>query len=252
MRIEFPHTAREDVSWDTPELTLGSAPDNAIVLGGHQAAAHHLRLVHDRRGCVMQVLPGASRVYVNARPVRERALLRAGDVLTVGDCRLLLKADASAPPGEPVQVPLRARCPVALRAVAGPLSGRVFPLRERLELGHAGGVPLDLPSGDRVVIALGWEGNALQLSVIDGAVPVRLNGIQATSVALRPGDQIGVATHRFVVDAPGLQPEPVAAPASSERPLPEQSAGPRGEVWWLIATAAVLALAIALVLFVKL
>jgi hypothetical protein len=33
--------------------------------------------------------------------------------------------------------------------------------------------------------------------------------------------------------------------------LPEDEAGPRGEVWWLIATAAVIALGIALVLLVR-
>jgi predicted cobalt transporter CbtA len=33
--------------------------------------------------------------------------------------------------------------------------------------------------------------------------------------------------------------------------LPEDAAGPSGEVWWLIVTAAVLALGIALVLLIR-
>jgi len=33
--------------------------------------------------------------------------------------------------------------------------------------------------------------------------------------------------------------------------LPEESAGPTSEVWWLIVTAAVLALGIALVLLIR-
>ena len=93
MRIEFPHAAREDFHWSQARLRIGSAPDNDLVLAVTQAAPRHLCIQHDRRGWVLQVLPGAGRIYVNARPVHERALLRAGDVVSVGDCRLLLCAD---------------------------------------------------------------------------------------------------------------------------------------------------------------
>ena len=93
MRIEFPHAAREDFHWAQAQLRIGSAPDNDLVLAASQASARHLRIQLDRRGWVLQVLPSADRIYVNARPVRERALLRAGDVVSVGDCRMLLQRD---------------------------------------------------------------------------------------------------------------------------------------------------------------
>ena len=70
--------------------------------------------------------------------------------------------------------------------------------------------------------------------------------------ALQPGDQIGLAMHRFVVEAPGMEPEPeivMSEPLPTH--LPEEAAGPTGEVWWLIVTAAVLALGIALVLLIR-
>ena len=40
-------------------------------------------------------------------------------------------------------------------------------------------------------------------------------------------------------------------PAPLPAQLPEEAAGPTGEVWWLIVTAAVLALGIALVLLIR-
>jgi hypothetical protein len=70
-------------------------------------------------------------------------------------------------------------------------------------------------------------------------------------LALRPGDQLGVAMHRFVVDAPGMEPEPEIVMPEPPPHLPEEVAGPSGEVWWLIVTAAVLALGIALVLLIR-
>src|SRR5690242_10073460 len=254
MRIEFPNSAREDFRWAQVALRIGSAPDNDLVVSAQQGAAHHLRILQDRRGWVLEVLSGAGRVYVNARPVRERALLRPGDILSLGDCRMLLCADEAPAARAPVALSAQGRCTAALRAVAGPLSGRVFPLLERLELGPQGDQPLELPQAASATLALFWKEGELRVAA--GSTPPRypllLNGVAVEQAALHPGDQLGIAMHRFLVDAPGLLPAPVGTPPeAAPEQLPEDEAGPRGEVWWLIATAAVLALLIALILLVR-
>lgn len=254
MRIEFPNSAREDFHWDAPALRIGSAPDNDLVLAVGQASPHHLRIQVDRRGWVMQVLPDGGRVYVNARPVREKAMLRPGDILSVGDCRMLLRAEEEPAHSLPVTVPTEGRCTVALRAVAGPLSGRVLSLQERLELGPLGRMPLELPQGETASLLIVWHQGQLVLEAgqVSARYPLQVNGVPVTQATLRPGDQIGLGMHRFVVDAPGLEPEPeLARPEPVTEHLPEEDAGPRGEVWWLIATAAVLALGIAVALLVR-
>lgn len=254
MRIEFPNAAREDFYWRQTLLRIGSAPDNDLVLASAQAAPHHLRIVQDRRGWVLQVEPTAERIHVNARPVRERALLRAGDVISLGECRLLMRADDDPSLRKLSAAPGHGRCTVALRGVAGPLSGRVFPVRDNLELGPKSQVPLDLPQGDMASLRLAWLDGRLQLELLQPSQrhPLRVNGVVASTLALWPGDQISIATHRFVVDAPGMQPEPsIPPPATAAAALPEEAAGPSGEVWWLIITAAVLALGIALALLLR-
>lgn len=252
MRIEFPHSARAVFQWNQALLRIGSDSDNDLVLTAGQAAPHHLRIALDRRGWVMDVLPEANRIYVNARPVRERALLRPGDTLSVGDCRMLLCADEAPAARAALEVPVQERCTVALRAVAGPLSGQALPLADRLEWGAQGRASLDLPQGETATLTVFWRDGQLRMETSQATVsryPVRVNGVAVQESVLLPGDQIGLGMHRFVVDAPGLEPEPeiVLAPEPPS-PLPEDTAGPRGEVWWLIATAAVLALGIALLL----
>jgi FOG: FHA domain len=255
MRIAFPNSAREEFRWPQPLLRIGSAPDNDLVVAPHQGAGHHVQIQQDRRGWVMQVLPSCGRVYVNARPVRERALLRPGDILSMGDCRMLLCADED--PAQRAAVTLCGPewCTVALRAVAGPLSGRVLPLAERLELGRGDNHPLELPEGESARLNLFWRDGQLLLETeaVPQRYPLRVNGIVVPhSVALQPGDQLGIGAHRFVIDAPGLVTVPeVAVVVPPPERLPEDLAGPRGEVWWLIATAAMLALGIALVLLVR-
>lgn len=254
MRIEFPNAAREDFRWTQARLCIGSDAANDLVLAAGQAAARHVRIEQDRRGWVLQVLPSADRIYVNARPVRERALVRPGDVVSIGDCRMLLRDEDDPALREPRQVPAHERCIVALRAVAGPLSGRLLPVQDGLEFGPAGRCLPGLPAGEAVGLRIGWQEGRLMLeSTLPSARhPLRVNGVATQCVALQDGDQIGVAMHRFVLEAPGMEPEPEpveSAPRAA--PLPEAAAGPSGEVWWLIATAAALALAIALVLLVR-
>ncbi len=254
MRIEFPHAAREDFHWSRPQLRIGSAPDNDLVLAATQTAAQHLCIQHDRRGWVLQVLPHAGRIYVNARPVHERALLRAGDVVSVGDCRLLLCADADPTQRQCPAVTDCGACTVALRAVAGPLSGKVLSVHGQLELGPHGQFPLELPQGESVSLRFAWRDGRLLLQLLQPSAshPLRVNGIRVDSVVLQPGDQVGVAMHRFVVEAPGMMPEQeitasAALPARPNGPVRKTSGG----AWWLILTGALLALGIGLVLLIR-
>ena len=254
MRIEFPNVAREDFHWTQAQLTIGSAPENDLVLAGSQAAARHLHIRQDRRGLVLQVLPSAARVHVNARPVREQAILRIGDVISLGDYRLLLRADQDPAQRAIPTTPKQLRCTVALRAVSGPLSGRVLPLENSLELGAQGRYPLELPQGESAALRIYWEDGELVLDSTLGSprFPLRVNGVIVERLALQPGDQIGLATHRFVLDAPGMEPEPEIVMPEPPAARPDVPTGRSGEMWWLIATAALLALGIALILLIRL
>ena len=233
-------------------LTIGRAEDNDLVVSETQVAARHVSIHRDRRGLVLQVAPETGRVYVNARPVRERALLRPGDSLSLGDCRMLVRDDADLDARVTVE-PTESRCTVALRPVAGPLSGRVVAVGDRLELGSThGALPLELPGNDAALLTLAWEQGDLVLdaSRVPARHAVRVNGVKVVRASLQPGDQIGIAAHRFVVDGPGWAAEPVVIMSDPEPEVavPDTDA-PRGDVWWLIATAALLALGISAVLF---
>jgi len=185
--------------------------------------------------------------------VRERALLRAGDSLSLGDCRMLVRDDADLDARD-TALPTESRCTVALRPVAGPLSGRVVAVGDRLELGSThGALPLELPGNDPALMVLAWDDGELVLdaSRVPARHAVRVNGIKTVQASLQPRDQVGIAAHRFIVDGPGWVAEPVVTvPEPEPDDTQEPAEPPRGDVWWLILTAALLALGIAAVLFV--
>jgi hypothetical protein len=245
MRIEFANTERPGVEWTRRELRIGSAPDNDLVLQGSGVAAHHVHLLHDARGLVLEVEKGAGRVYLNARQVRERALLRAGDSLGIGDFRLRLSRHGSAHEAVPAGA-------ASLRVVAGPLSGRALGIGDRLDLCNGDPWPLRLGRAPDTCVSLLREGGRIHLRIrnLPDSVPLSVNGVATDDCRLQDGDQIAVGPHRFVLDACPAA-DPISAPPPAEGLESQESgAGPRREVWWLIFTAALLALVISILFLI--
>lgn len=244
MRLGLP-APRDDFASSATTIIVGREADCDLVLDDTSVFGRHLRLSHDRRGTVLDVLPGAPRVYVNARPVRERALLAAGDQITVGSTQLLLKSDlpppaAPATDADPQSLPGVA----ALRVLTGALSGQAQPIAPAASLDGPG-----QPAGTvRVELCDGIP--CLRSAGLPDEQRPRVNGHAVTTARLHDGDQIVFGLQRFRVEAPTVAARDEAAQSflPHEAALPEDTAGPRREVWWLLLTAAVLALAIALVL----
>lgn len=249
MRLGFINTNREAFRSADARVRIGRADGNDLVLAAPGVAERHLAIAEDRRGLVLEVLPGAQHVYVNARPVRERALLRYGDILSVGGCKLSLLAEESARDGDASRPLARAAAPrpgfAALRVVSGAWSGRLFSIEGKLSLGGRGFALPGLPACE-----LKLEEAGLRLETSDAQVSV--NGIPRKRAMLQAGDQLTLGENRFVVEAPGLQAVVLAAQELEDDPLPVPSALPRhsrAELWWLLGTAAVLAAVIAVLLW---
>ncbi|HXS72884.1 MAG TPA: FHA domain-containing protein [Rhodanobacteraceae bacterium] len=252
MRIGFVNAAREPFRSAGARVRIGCAAENDLALSGAGVAQRHLTIAEDRRGLVLEVLPGASHIYVNARPVRERALLRFGDILSVGGCKLALLPDnpadhdcgASKPlPGDAAPRPGFA----ALRAVSGAWSGRLLPIEGRLVLGGRGFVLAGVPQCELQLHQTGVRFDA-------GDAQVLVNGVRLKRALLQSGDQLILGEHRFVVEAPGLQAASAAAQETPEPPQAPIAIEPRrsiAELWWLLGTAALLAVIIAALLWWK-
>ena len=231
-------------------MRIGSAPDNDIVPTGMGVDPHHATITADARGLVLAVLRGCQRVYVNARAVREQALLRHGDTVTLGANKFLVTSDAAPPQVERVDATATAAGQAVLRIVSGAASGQALAIAPELHLGagsrHFGELAF------RCRVAEDAKGLIFES---ESATP-RVNGWRCNRVRLSPGDQIVLGEHRLVVEAPGLQyaahlaslpPPPVVV---AEAP-PEPQASAPTEVWWLIAAAALLAVIIALFLYFR-
>lgn len=231
-------------------MRIGSAPDNDIVPIGMGVDPHHATITADARGLVLTVLKGCLRVYVNARAVRERAVLRFGDTVTLGANKFLVTSDTAPLQVDGASLEAAAAGPVVLRIVSGMTSGQALAVAPELHLGAGSRHFADLAYACRVK-----QDSKGVIFESESAAP-RINGWRCNRVRLSPGDQIVLGEHRLVVEAPGMQyaahlaslpPPPPAVVA----PQPRPDTSPHTEIWWLIAAAALLAALIALFLYFR-
>lgn len=282
MRLTFPNGEHPDVI-EASRISLGSGSDSRVRLEG--LAERHAVLANDRRGLWLVIESGDAVAHVNARPVSRLALVRPGDLISLGRVQVLLRSesDPQTSPLPPASAALNrestgnsAVCAerFVLRGVGGAHYGRSFPLCEPVIVGRgdSADIRLDEPAmgdrqarvelhGDRVVLR--------DLGAGDGTI---LNGVPVRNALLAAGDQLAWEQNRYVLEAPGLSapvqrhdttplPPTAAHTTQTMRPVTGvhsvQAAEPSGPtphrrgagVWWLIVSAAALGAAIAALLF---
>jgi pSer/pThr/pTyr-binding forkhead associated (FHA) protein len=267
MRLSFANGEHADVVVGDGATSLGTAEGNTLVLSSRDVAPWHARVTVDRRGGVLEVLDPSARTHVNARPVREKALLRCGDVLCLGKVMITLKVDhdelietslpaisTTLPP--PVQPPR-----VVLRGVSGSHFGKTIAVNPRLVIGRD-------PECDLVVdearmaprhAVLENVGDAIYLRDLAATNATSVNGVGTRNAIVYAGDQLAFERSHFIVEAPGLplrgEDTTAAAQAITEAhdAVPAdgeaaQSRHPQGATWWLIGVAALIALGLVLLI----
>ena len=261
MRLSFANGERADFVMEGGAVHLGSAEGNGLVLADRGVAPWHARILVDARGIVLEIMDPNARTHVNARPVREKAMLRCGDALCLGRTMIAIKADTddaivTAIPGEattpmPPTQPPRA----VLRGVAGRHFGKAVAVNPMVVVGSAAGA--DLVVDDRIAprhAAIAWIGDALWLRDLGSAEGTLVNGVRVRNARLHAGDQLGFDRSHFVVEAPGMPARHEVAAAMHGEPADTDAAAAevapaahaQGGIWWLIGAAALIALALVL------
>lgn len=287
MRLYFPNKENDDVLIAAGDTAIGAASDNAVVLQRPGVAAHHVSLGVHERSIVLSVLDAQARTHVNARPVREKALLRLGDVVSLDTVQFILKPDRDdsirtnvpsqksmppqAAPGQDVSATRLRLVPpkVVLRGVSGSYFGKIIPVRGRLVIGRGSECDLILDEAEmsRRHAVIENAGDGIFLRDLGSANGTFVNGVQVRDAVLHPDDQIAFDRNRFLLEAPGLPAREEVLASSDEAPnitqtmqairMPEPPRRAsvdernRNDIWWLIGAAALIGLGLAVLLFVK-
>lgn len=251
MRIHFPGNEHADVSLHEGALRIGSGPDADLRLPALAPLQITLSM-EDRRGLLLTVATAATGVFLNARPIREIALPRLGDLIVLNGVRLLLKPDHDWIESPPASIPGSAAAVVprvALRGLNGPHGGQALPVGASCMLGRDAScdIRLDDPALAPKQAQIQNTGVGLFLRELGDRAQLHVNGIATRAAVLKPGDQIAFNQNlRYLVEAPGYHlseavtdrqqvhtgvMRPIAMPQAGLPPVPSRSASePQAEV----------------------
>jgi len=255
MRLSFVNGRHGDLVVTSGGVNLGSADGNDVVLDGKDVSPWHARVLVDARGIVLQVLDPAAQTHVNARPVREKAILRRGDTLHLGHVAVAIKADDDrldttlpAPAGG------APACRVVLRGLSGANAGKAIAVGAHAVVGS--GRDADIVVDDaqlaRHHAAIEVSASGIWLRGLADGSRSFVNGIDTRSARLFPGDQVTFARQHFIVEAAGMvhQAEAVTEPedAAESEAADTASGGSGSSIGWLLGAAVVIALVLYLII----
>jgi pSer/pThr/pTyr-binding forkhead associated (FHA) protein len=284
MRLCFPNHEHADVLLAPGDTAIGSASDNTIVLNAPGVAPYHARISVRDRSCVLYVHDATARTHVNARPVREKAILRLGDIVSLDTVQFMLKPDRD--DSIRTQVPAQKNSPagsaetgatrlrltppkVVLRGVSGAYFGKIIPVQGKLLIGRGSDCDLilDEPEMSRHHAVIENFGDGIYLRDLGSANGTFVNGVQVRDAVLHADDQIAFDRNRFLLEAPGLPARAEGAPVrehdapnitqtmqavrASTSPSTPKAERDRNDIWWLIGAAALIAIGLAVLLLVR-
>ncbi|MDZ4812466.1 MAG: FHA domain-containing protein [Pseudomonadota bacterium] len=244
MRLHFPQGERKDALLNEGETSIGFAPGSDVEIKGDGVVESHAVITVDARGPVLWVRSPDAWTHVNGRPVREKAMLRVGDLISLGSVTLMLKPDNDAsisqhvpPAAEPQEAMsesgnethFRVTPPKALlRGVSGPYFGKVLAVPGRLVIGRGSDcdLVLDEPEMSRKHAMIEVTAAGIYLRDMGSANGTYVNGVQVRDAVLYSGDQIAFDRNRFLIEAPGM-PTRADGQYQAEQLMGQKSATPQ-------------------------
>ncbi len=214
MRLLFPNGEHAPVELTTGETSIGEAPDATVSVRDTGLSAYHAAVLSDaQRGVWLRVDARNAGAHVNARPVKEIAMLRVGDLVTLGSLQLAIGMPegmnvvqelppVQSPSSDPARRAAASR--VVLRGVAGATHGCAFPLASDISIGSASDCAVRLDGAGvaehHATLELREEGILLR----SAGGQSRVNGVVVNDAVMHQGDQLAIGAHRFVLEAPGM------------------------------------------------
>lgn len=258
MKLVFPNGEHAPALLAPGGNRIGSSPHGAIVLRTPSMPA--LAAEIHMRGSYTNLVPAAGvEVLVNNHPVRELITLRVGDRLRIAGIQANVTAVGGLGPsggGQPdidddaAQTRMMAAMPrYLLRGLTGAHFGKLYPLIGNITIGRTQEceVVLPFPEISRSHVQLRPAPGGVMVEDLESSNGIWVNDQRMQRGLMRPGDELRLDTHRFLVCAPGSESASSPRLASvSLKPAPIDWNG--RQVMIAIATTAAMGIIIALLM----
>ena len=259
MKLIFPNGEHAPVTLDEGIARVGAAADGTIVLTVPGVAAHHCEIETRAGQAIVRPLDAAAPTVLNGRQITQETPLKPGDLLLFGrvGCRVSSDRPAAAtmpPPSAKKSADEAARTRVRmtlpkfmLRGVSGATFGKTFALTGTMVIGRQNDSDIPVPAEEisRHHARLQVTADGVLVEDMSSANGTFINDKRIQNGLLKPGEELGLDTVRFMLVAPGMDAKQQATartePAKAAAP---EAAGSGGKVFGIgIAIVVVAAIA---------
>lgn len=213
------------------ELTIGRKEGNVVRLIERNVSRHHAIIRRRGDSFILEDLDSYNGVYVNDERIDGQARLKPGDRIRIGDYRLALDVDGTAPDASVERPPEldfgddddAAYTPARLMMLSPPAIGAVYAVRDGTRLGRSEDLELWVNHRSISREHLRFEERSGEMFAVNlsNVNPLRVNGEEREEARLESGDILELGKVKFRFLSPGetfeLSPEESAELEQEEK-----------------------------------
>ncbi|WP_250658547.1 FHA domain-containing protein [Alkalimarinus coralli] len=234
LKLQFKDRRQEAIWLVDPLFTVGSSPQNSLVINGSGVASIHAEIRSIDNKTTISCRDPHSALYLNNERVINEKTLSAGDVIKLGDVEL----DVIDPHSTQYQSAIGMKPGKApewqLKSTASWMENQVFPINQKASIGRDASCDISIPVEhlSRHHVEVEVKGGKLLVKDLDSANGTFLNGKQITECYAKSGDKIKLDVITFEVIGPAQDPnKTIIRSAPSDKPAraskPTNKANPK-------------------------
>jgi len=208
LKLQFRDRRQEAIWLVDPLFTVGSAPENSLVINETDIADFHAEIQNKNNKVVILSRNKNAALYINNEKITKAKQLNPGDIIKLGTVEL----DVIDPQSTQYQSSLGLKPAKApdwkLKSTASWMENQLFPIEGKTVLGREANCDISIPVEhlSRRHVEFEVKGGKLLIRDLDSSNGTYLNGNRITESYAKPGDKIKVDVISFEVVGPQADP----------------------------------------------
>jgi pSer/pThr/pTyr-binding forkhead associated (FHA) protein len=208
LKLQFRDRRQKAIWLVDPLFTIGSAPENSLVINDTNIADFHAEIHNDNNKVAILSRNKNAALYINSEKITKAQTLNPGDIIKLGNVEL----DVIDPQSTMYQSSLGlkpAKTPEwKLKSTASWMENQLFPIEGTTTLGREANCDISIPVEhlSRRHVEFKVKGGKLLIRDLDSSNGTFLNGNRINESYAKPGDKIKVDVITFEVIGPQADP----------------------------------------------
>ena len=208
LKLQFRDRRQEAIWLVDPLFTIGSAPENSLVINDKNIAEFHAEIKNDNNKVVILSRSKDAMLYINNEKINKAKQLNPGDIIKLGNVELDLIDPQSTQYKSSIGLKPANAPEWKLKSTASWMENQLFPIEGKTVLGREANCDISIPVEhlSRRHVEFEVKGGKLLIRDLDSSNGTFLNGNRITESYAKPGDKIKVDVISFEVIGPQADP----------------------------------------------